>query len=99
MSSDSKFTKWGETEFRLLKIASDDRGWPPYVVRVVCVTDDNKKLVIWGEPGAMKNVEEIRMANFPCVVSCDWDEPSDHAKEKGHTGWVLPTMLLRVLSM
>ncbi len=86
------------TEFNLLRVESDEANRRPNDVRIACVTDDaDKKLVIWGDKGQMQNVDAIRAATFPCVVSCDWHEPPDFAKKRGEIAWVRPGNFLKVL--
>ena len=86
------------TEFRITAIESDSDNRPPYDTRLVCVADDEqKRLVIWGQEDQMANVEAVRRATLPCVVSCDWKEPPEFARARGEVAWVHPTDYLRVL--
>ena len=94
-------------EFEVTGIESDQDNYLPYSVRLVCSTKGGggtdklgggtDKLVVWGKDNQMANVERIRQAQMPCVVSCDWSEPPYYAKKRGEVAWVTPDAALSVL--
>ena len=88
------------TEFEVTGIESDQDNYTPYPIRLVCSTKGGggtEKLVVWGKDNQMANVERIRQAQMPCVVSCDWSEPPPYAKKRGEVAWVKPNAALHVL--
>jgi hypothetical protein len=59
-------------------------------VRLVCLTDANERLVIWGEEGSdRRNIDRVLVAGLPCQIECDYIEPSETLKDKfGHKYWI-----------
>jgi len=58
-------------------------------IRLVCVTNVNEKLVVWGEKGNTANIDKVIAAGLPCELECEYREPDDWAKDKfGHKYWV-----------
>ena len=83
--------------FEVIAIESDSDGHDPYPLRVVCLTKQQGKLVVWGAEGKMDNIQRIREATLPCTVHCIPAEPPAVAtEEQGHTAWVHPTDWLQL---
>jgi len=59
-------------------------------LRLVCITDSNEKLVIWGEEDKNRtNIDKVLQAGLPCQIDCEYREPTDDFRKKfGHTYWV-----------
>jgi hypothetical protein len=68
--------------------------------RLVCVTDAQGKLAIWGQElpvRNMQNIDSVLEAGLPCVVECEYRYPAEWANQFGHTWWVPQDYSLRVL--
>jgi len=59
-------------------------------LRLVCLTDSNERLVIWGEEGKNRtNIDKVLRAGLPCQLCCEYKEPSEDFKTRfGHKHWV-----------
>lgn len=59
-------------------------------IRLVCLTDRNEKLVVWGEHNKdRRNIDRVLQSGLPCEIECDWIEPGEAFKEKfGHKYWI-----------
>ena len=68
-------------------------------MRLVCLTDSDEKLVIWGEEGKeTKNIEKVLQHGLPCQVECDYIAPTETFKSKfGHKYWVPQNHKLEVI--
>ena len=68
--------------------------------RLVCVTDENEKLVIWGkEPNEMAKINSVLSAGLQCNISCEYRDPNEvHRQQYGHDYWVREDHKLEVLS-
>jgi hypothetical protein len=87
-------------QFHLVKFDEGGLAGPLENRRLVCVTDDDRKLAIWGQESPqrnMRNIEALLNAGMPCTVECEYRMPADWAKQKGHTHWVPQDSKLRVL--
>jgi hypothetical protein len=76
--------------FTLIGIDSDAEGTKPYPTRLICSIHDGGKLVVWGDPDEMENVETLRGATFPCAVLCLASTPPEVAHVPHATAWVHP---------
>ena len=87
-----------QTEFRLTGIDPGSTDDNPEHRRLVCLVEGGGKLVVWGREGQTEHIQAVTGSGFPCVVSCDWIEPPEWAREKyGHTQWVPERNYFRVL--
>ena len=87
-------------QFRLVKFDEGGLAGSLEKRRLVCVTDDDGKLAIWGQESPqrnMRNIEVVLNAGLPCNVECQYQEPAGWAVLKGHTHWVAQDYALRVL--
>ena len=68
-------------------------------MRLVCLTDSNEKLVIWGEDGKdTKNIDKVLQRGLPCQVEVDYIAPGETFKsEFGHKYWVPQNSKLEVV--
>ena len=87
------------TVFEVTGVDSDEQNYVPYPVRLVCSTSrgGGTKLIVWGAPDQMENVDCVREATKPCYVTCDWTHPPDYARNRGEVAWVEPGRFLKVL--
>ena len=68
--------------------------------RLVCAIESGGKLAIWGQevPSRnMRNIDSVLKSGVPCVVECEYQEPTEWAKSYGHTHWVAQDFDLRVI--
>jgi hypothetical protein len=70
-------------------------------VRLVCLTETNELIAIWGSAGDQGNINIVMSAGLPCEIECETREPSAWARDRGHDYWVpqgakLRTILARV---
>jgi superfamily I DNA/RNA helicase len=65
--------------------------------RLVCLIDGGGKLAIWGRDGNTRNIDAVRAAGFPCVVSCVVRNPEPWAARFGHTHWLEENNHLQVI--
>jgi len=68
-------------------------------LRLVCITDSNEKLVVWGEEDKNRtNIDKVLRAGLPCQIDCEYCEPPDDFKNKfGHKYWVPQDAMLEVV--
>jgi superfamily I DNA/RNA helicase len=64
--------------------------------RLVCLIDGGGKLAIWGRDGNARNIDAVREAGFPCLVSGVWRDPEPWAVKYGHTHWLEESGVLTV---
>ena len=57
-------------------------------VRLVCRTETNEIIAIWGSAGNMKNIDSVIAAGLPCEIQCETREPRAWARDLGHNYWV-----------
>ena len=59
-------------------------------VRLVCITDANEKLVLWGtEKVNTSNIDRVLQKGLPCELECEYREPEEYFRTRfGHTYWV-----------
>jgi hypothetical protein len=84
--------------FTLVGIESDTDTARPYPARVVCSIDQGGRLIVWGHPELMQNVQTIRRATFPCTVLCLSTPPPQqlsHVPES--VAWVHPNHSLIIV--
>ena len=85
-------------ELRLTGIDPGSQEDSPSHRRLVCLIEDGGKLAIWGRDHNTKNIDAVRAAGFPCVVSAVWRAPEPWAvKQYGHTRWLEEHEVLSVL--
>jgi len=66
--------------------------------RLVCITDSDEKLVVWGEIGNTANIDKVLRAGLPCEVECEYREPEEWARNNyRHKYWVPSDTELRVV--
>ena len=59
-------------ELRLTGVDPGSQEDRPSHRRLVCLIEGGGKLAIWGRDGNTKNIDAVRAAGFPCVVSAVW---------------------------
>ena len=74
-------------------------------VRLVCRTDTDEIVAIWGSAGNRGNIDAMIAAGLPCEIECEMHKPRDWAREpnrwprnSGHNYWVPEHAPLRVIS-
>jgi hypothetical protein len=71
----------------------------PENLRLVCLTDSDGKLAVWGAKASRRNIDKILRADLPCQVECEWRAPNPtQARKFGHRFWVREDCELNVLS-
>jgi hypothetical protein len=83
--------------FTLIGIDSDAAGTKPYPARLVCAVHEGGKLVVWGDPENMENVEALREATFPCAVLCLASTPAEVSHVPEALAWVHPDDYLLIV--
>ena len=67
-------------------------------IRLVCRTETNEIVAIWGSAGNRGSIDAVIAAGLPCEIMCETREPSDWARDRGHNYWVPEHVPLRVIS-
>lgn len=84
--------------FRLIGFDEGGVMGTPDNLRLVCLTQSEGKLAIWGKQGARRNIDAVLNAGMPCTVECEWREPNPiHADKFGHRYWVREDFRLNVV--
>ena len=67
-------------------------------LRLACLIEGGGKVVFWGDMGNRRNIDNVLVAGFPCVIEADWRSPPETAKRFGVTHWVAQNAYVKVLS-
>ena len=67
-------------------------------MRLVCRTETNDIVAIWGSDENTHNIGVVLDAGLPCEIECETREPSGWARDRGHNYWVPEHAPLRVIS-
>ena len=57
-------------------------------VRLVCRTETNEIVAIWGSAGNRGNIDTMIAAGLPCEIECETRALADWARGRGHDYWV-----------
>ena|SRR2546425_8593321 len=75
--------------FRLVALDEGGVRGTPDNLRLVCITDGDEKVAIWGKQGGRNNIDTVLKAGILCVVDTEWREPGEvQARKFGHRYWV-----------
>jgi hypothetical protein len=75
--------------FRLVRLDEGGVQGTAENLRLVCITDRDEKVAIWGKQGGRGNIDTVLKAGIPCVVDAEWREPGDvQARKFRHRYWV-----------
>jgi len=82
-------------------VALDEGGvcGTPDNLRLVCLTDRQEKVAIWGKEGDRRNIDTVLKAGIPSTVDAEWREPGEvQARKFGHRYWVREDCALSVVT-
>jgi hypothetical protein len=83
--------------FRLVALDEGGVRGTPDNLRLVCITDRDEKIAIWGKQDARRNIDAVLTAGIPCTVDTEWREPGEvQARKFGHRYWVRGDFALTV---
>jgi hypothetical protein len=86
------------TAFRLTSREDDWSHDRPGNRRLVCLTDDGRKVAIMGTEDERENMNRVAAVGFPCEIACERSEPKEWQRRvRGYTDVVHARAALRVL--
>lgn len=67
-------------------------------IRLVCLTETNEKVAIWGSAENTKNIDKVFKTSLPCKIECECRTPNEWGRrEYGHHYWVREDAKLMVI--
>ena len=84
--------------FKLTRYEEGGSVTTEIATRLICRTESNEVIAIWGSPGNRGNVDAVMDAGLPCEIMCETREPNTWARDRGHDYWVPEHVPLKVTS-
>lgn len=96
--SESQGVAMNKGFFKLVGLDEGGVAGRPDNLRLVCVTDDGRKVAVWGSEGQRANIDAVLKKGLPCTIEAEWREPNPMFAERfGHSCWVRQDFDLSVI--